>query len=175
MAEKLRIATTETPLSTPPVAMELALIRLPFWKVETDPGIWLEFGKLIDLLKSKMPGALTESSLDDINTILADARALAFARALSGEVVVRLQLNLDRYGRLPARRSNSTLPRSCISSLDATRQEKLFTRRNRSPLAREADSLRLSSLGKEMRIGLHCALVPASALSSGGEKIGCSD
>ena len=85
--EQLRTATTEMPLEhatgrdgtgIDPAALLEGL--------EADPGIRLELTKLIDLLKSKMPGALTESSLDDIDTILADARALVSARALSGEV-----------------------------------------------------------------------------------------
>jgi exonuclease SbcD len=82
--ESVRIATTEAPVEhaagrdgtgIDPAALLAGL--------ETDPGIRLESARLIGLLKSKLPGALTEGVLDDLDGIIADARALVSARTLS--------------------------------------------------------------------------------------------
>jgi exonuclease SbcD len=52
--------------------------------LESDDEIRAQARDMIALVKSKMPAAFSEDGLDDLDSILADARALATARALTG-------------------------------------------------------------------------------------------
>lgn len=52
--------------------------------LECDDEIRAQARDMIALVKSKMPAAFSEDGLDDLDSLLADARALATARALAG-------------------------------------------------------------------------------------------
>ncbi|MDB5594124.1 MAG: repair exonuclease [Hyphomicrobiales bacterium] len=52
--------------------------------LESDDEIRAQARDMIALVKSKMPAAFSEDGLDDLDSLLADARALATARALNG-------------------------------------------------------------------------------------------
>ena len=51
------------------------------------PTCALRAEDLVALVKAKLPGNLDTSALDDLDAIMADARALAVARALAGPQV----------------------------------------------------------------------------------------
>jgi exonuclease SbcD len=82
--ESVKIATSDTAVDRPKVGHENGLDPEALLAgLEIDPEIRARAADLISLVKSKLPGGLADDALDDLDAILADARALAVARAVA--------------------------------------------------------------------------------------------